>query len=65
MPAIDLWTSTDGGALLVAAVLLPSVGLLLGLLLGGRWPQRGFRLRCAQVSARSGISRQWRPYLPC
>jgi multicomponent Na+:H+ antiporter subunit D len=39
MPA-NLWTSTDGGVLLAAAVLLPFVGMLLGLLLGGRWPQR-------------------------
>jgi formate hydrogenlyase subunit 3/multisubunit Na+/H+ antiporter MnhD subunit len=36
----DLWTSTDGGSLLAAAVLLPFVGMLLGLLLGGRWLQR-------------------------
>ena len=36
----DLWTSTDGGALLAAAVLLPFVGMLIGLLLGGRWLQR-------------------------
>jgi formate hydrogenlyase subunit 3/multisubunit Na+/H+ antiporter MnhD subunit len=40
MEAIDLWMSTDGGALLAAAVLLPFVGMLLGLLLGGRWLQR-------------------------
>jgi len=40
MWAIDLWMSTDGGALLAAAVLLPFVGMLLGLLLGGRWLQR-------------------------
>jgi formate hydrogenlyase subunit 3/multisubunit Na+/H+ antiporter MnhD subunit len=40
MAAVDLWTSTDGGALLAAAVLLPFVGMLLGLLLGGRWLQR-------------------------
>ena len=40
MSAIDLWTSTDGGVLLAAAVLLPFVGMLLGLLLGGRWLQR-------------------------
>jgi len=40
MPATDLWTPTDGGALLAAAVLLPFVGMLIGLLLGGRWLQR-------------------------
>jgi formate hydrogenlyase subunit 3/multisubunit Na+/H+ antiporter MnhD subunit len=40
MSTSDLWTSTDGGALLAAAVLLPFVGMLLGLLLGGRWLQR-------------------------
>ena len=40
MPASDLWTATDGGVLLAAAVLLPFVGMLLGLLLGGRWLPR-------------------------
>jgi formate hydrogenlyase subunit 3/multisubunit Na+/H+ antiporter MnhD subunit len=40
MKAPDLWTSTDGGVLLAAAVLLPFVGMLLGLVLGGRWLQR-------------------------
>ncbi|MCU0966371.1 MAG: hypothetical protein MUF08_15280, partial [Burkholderiaceae bacterium] len=40
MTATDLWTSTQGGALLAAAVLLPFVAMLLGLLLGGRWLQR-------------------------
>ena len=40
MSANELWTSTPGGALLAAAVLLPFVGMLLGLLLGGRWLQR-------------------------
>ena len=35
-----LWTSTDGGLLLPAAVLLPFAGMLLGLGLGGRWVQR-------------------------
>jgi formate hydrogenlyase subunit 3/multisubunit Na+/H+ antiporter MnhD subunit len=37
---MDAWTVTDAGALLAAAVLLPFVGMLLGLLLGGRWVQR-------------------------
>jgi len=37
---MDLWTSTHGGALLAAAVLLPFVGMLLGLVLGGRHVQR-------------------------
>jgi multicomponent Na+:H+ antiporter subunit D len=40
MAATDLWSPTDGGALLAAAVLLPFIGMLLGLLLGGRWLQR-------------------------
>jgi formate hydrogenlyase subunit 3/multisubunit Na+/H+ antiporter MnhD subunit len=40
MPATDPWTPTDGGVLLAAAVLLPFVGMLIGLLLGGRWLQR-------------------------
>jgi formate hydrogenlyase subunit 3/multisubunit Na+/H+ antiporter MnhD subunit len=38
--AADAWTVTDGGALLAAAVLLPFLGMLLGLVLGGRWLQR-------------------------
>ena len=37
---MDPWTSTHGGALLAAAVLLPFVGMLLGLVLGGRHVQR-------------------------
>jgi multicomponent Na+:H+ antiporter subunit D len=37
---VELWTSTHGGALLAPAVLLPFVGMLLGLLLGGRQVQR-------------------------
>ncbi len=37
---MELWTSTHGGALLAAAVLLPFVGMLLGLVLGGRQVQR-------------------------
>jgi formate hydrogenlyase subunit 3/multisubunit Na+/H+ antiporter MnhD subunit len=40
MPVTDPWTPTDGGVLLAAAVLLPFVGMLIGLLLGGRWLQR-------------------------
>lgn len=40
MPSTDPGTSTAGGALLAAAVLLPFVGMLLGLCLGGRWLQR-------------------------
>ena len=38
---LDLWTATDGGALLAAAVLLPFIGMLLGLVLGGRWLRGG------------------------
>ena len=37
---MELWASTHGGALLAAAVLLPFVGMLLGLVLGGRQVQR-------------------------
>jgi len=37
---VDAWTATDGGSLLAAVVLLPFVGMLLGLPLGGRWLQR-------------------------
>lgn len=37
---MDLWTSTEGGGLLAAAVLLPFVAMLLGLALGGRRVQR-------------------------
>ncbi|MEF8718201.1 MAG: proton-conducting transporter membrane subunit [Candidatus Accumulibacter necessarius] len=37
---MELWTSTYGGALLAPVVLLPFVGMLLGLLLGGRQVQR-------------------------
>ena len=37
---MDLWNSTHGGLLLAAAVLLPFVGMMLGLLLGGRNVQR-------------------------
>lgn len=37
---MDLWTSTNGGGLLAAAVLLPFVAMLIGLCLGGRWLQR-------------------------
>lgn len=38
--AVELWTLTPGALLLPAAVLLPFVGMLLGLALGGRWVQR-------------------------
>ncbi|HWS04343.1 MAG TPA: proton-conducting transporter membrane subunit, partial [Burkholderiaceae bacterium] len=37
---VDAWTATDGGSLLAAVVLLPFVGMLLGLPLGGRWLRR-------------------------
>ena len=36
----DAWTATAGGSLLAAIVLLPFVGMLFGLLLGGRWLYR-------------------------
>ena len=36
----DAWTATAGGSLLAAIVLLPFVGMLVGLLLGGRWLYR-------------------------
>ena len=37
---MDLWTPTHGGVLLPTAVLLPFIGMLLGMALGGRWVQR-------------------------
>jgi multicomponent Na+:H+ antiporter subunit D len=37
---LDLFSPTPGGVLLPTAVLLPFVGMLLGLVLGGRWVQR-------------------------
>lgn len=36
----DAWTATAGGSLLAGIVLLPFVGMLLGLMLGGRWLYR-------------------------
>jgi len=40
MSSPELGTASPGGVLLAAAVLLPFVGMLLGLALGGRWVQR-------------------------
>lgn len=56
----ELWTSTDGGALLAAAVLLPFVGMLLGLLLGGRWVQRvAFVLMPLGLGLAAAIAASW------
>ena len=60
MPAADLWTSTDGGVLLAAAVLLPFTGMLLGLLLGGRWLQRvAFALMPLGLALALAIASAW------
>jgi formate hydrogenlyase subunit 3/multisubunit Na+/H+ antiporter MnhD subunit len=60
MEAIDLWISTEGGALLAAAVLLPFVGMLLGLLLGGRWLQRvAFTLMPLGLALALAIAAAW------
>jgi len=56
----ELWTSTDGGALVAAAVLLPFVGMLLGLLLGGRWVQRvAFVLMPLGLGLAAAIAASW------
>jgi formate hydrogenlyase subunit 3/multisubunit Na+/H+ antiporter MnhD subunit len=60
MPAGDLWTGTDGGVLLAAAVLLPFVGMLLGLLLGGRWlPRVAFALMPLGLGLALAIASAW------
>lgn len=57
---MDMWTSTHGGALLAAAVLLPFVGMLLGLLLGGRQVQRvAFVLMPLGLALALGIAEAW------
>ena len=64
---MELWTSTHGGALLAAAVLLPFVGMLLGLVLGGRQVQRvafvlmplGLALAVAIAVAWSDAKARW------
>ena len=40
MSSPELWIPSLGGVLLAAAVMLPFVGMLVGLALGGRWVQR-------------------------
>ena len=40
MSSPELWIPSPGGVLLAAAVMLPFVGMLVGLALGGRWVQR-------------------------
>ncbi len=60
MSANVMWTTTDGGALLAAAVLLPFVGMLLGLLLGGRWLQRvAFMLMPLGLALAVAIAMAW------
>ena len=57
---MELWTSTYGGALLAAAVLLPFVGMLLGLVLGGRQVQRvAFVLMPLGLALALGIAAAW------
>ena len=57
---MELWTSTHGGALLAAAVLLPFVGMLLGLVLGGRQVQRvAFVLMPLGLALALGIAAAW------
>ncbi len=60
MAGTDLWTPTDGGVLLAAAVLLPFVGMLFGLLLGGRWLQRvAFVCMSLGLALAVAIARVW------
>ncbi|HRY89453.1 MAG TPA: hypothetical protein P5305_16310, partial [Rubrivivax sp.] len=57
---MDLWTSTPGGLLLPAAVLLPFAGMLLGLALGGRWVQRvAFLVIALGLALALGIAASW------
>lgn len=57
---MELWTSTHGGALLAAAVLLPFVGMLLGLVLGGRQVQRvAFVMMPLGLALALGIAVAW------
>lgn len=57
---MELWTSTYGGTLLAAAVLLPFVGMLLGLLLGGRQVQRvAFVLMPLGLALALSIAEAW------
>lgn len=58
--AVDLWTLTPGALLLPAAVLLPFVGMLLGLALGGRWVQRvTFVVIAFGLALAIGITSSW------
>ncbi len=57
---MDMWTSTQGGALLAAAVLMPFVGMLLGLVMGGRRAQRvAFLLMPLGLTLALGIAATW------
>ena len=57
---MDLWNPTNGGLLLAAAVLLPFVGMLLGLLLGGRNVQRvAFVIIPVGLALAAGIASHW------
>jgi multicomponent Na+:H+ antiporter subunit D len=57
---VELWTSTNGGALLAPVVLLPFVGMLLGLLLGGRQVQRvAFVFMPLGLALALGITAAW------
>ena len=58
--AAGSWTVTDGGVLLAAAVLLPFLGMLLGLVLGGRWLQRvAFALMPVGLALAVAIAVAW------
>ncbi|WP_353739393.1 proton-conducting transporter membrane subunit, partial [Accumulibacter sp.] len=57
---MELWTGTYGGALLAPVVLLPFVGMLLGLLLGGRQVQRmAFVFMPLGLALAVGIAAAW------
>jgi multicomponent Na+:H+ antiporter subunit D len=52
--------STDGGLLLAAAVLLPFVGMLIGMVAGGRWVQRvAFVVMAIGLVIAFGIADAW------
>jgi len=52
--------STDGGLLLAAAVLLPFVGMLIGMVAGGRWVQRvAFVVMPLGLVVAAGIADAW------
>jgi formate hydrogenlyase subunit 3/multisubunit Na+/H+ antiporter MnhD subunit len=57
---VDAWNPTQGAGLLAAAVLLPFVGMLVGLALGGRWPQRvAFTVMPLGLALALGIAVHW------